>query len=146
MDIIIRKIEENDYPAVTALLVNELWGNKISGINIVPFFNEVKNDDSYINFVVLLDNEAVGFISAATFLSAGVVGRFIYIQQIVVKNEYRSKGIGTKILKYIEDHAIANGMNGIGLCSGFQRTDAHRFYERNGFSKQTQWFGKNITP
>jgi predicted N-acetyltransferase YhbS len=59
MDILIRVIEEKDYPAITALLVNDLWNRKISGDNVAAFFNKVKNDESYITFVALLNDQVV---------------------------------------------------------------------------------------
>jgi len=146
MELVIRSIEAKDYHMVTDLLVHHLFVMGVGGENVVPFFDKVKDDDNYLNFVALLDDEVVGFLSAVTFYSAGAAGRFLYLQQIVVRTEHRNKGIGTEIMRYIEDYAKANGMNGIGLCSGHHRTDAHRFYERNGFSKLTQWLGKHLTP
>ena len=68
MDIVIREIEEKDYPAVTVLLVNELWNGKIADDYIVPFFNKVKNDENYTTFVALLDDNVIGVVSAITFL------------------------------------------------------------------------------
>lgn len=142
MDIVIREIEERDYPAVTALLVNELGDNKFSGDCVVQFFNKVKDNEDYITFVALLDNEAVGFVSAITFLWTFSERSNMFIQGFAVKNEYQNKGIGTKLLKHLEDYAASKGVIGIGLCSGFQRTAAHAFYEKNGYGKITQYFGK----
>ncbi|MCL2408736.1 MAG: GNAT family N-acetyltransferase [Oscillospiraceae bacterium] len=145
MDIEIREIEERDYPAVTALLVNELWANKISDDNVVPFFNSVKNDENYKTFVALLDNNVVGLVSAVTTIWAAFEAPNMMIQGFAVKSEHQNKGIGTKLLKHLEDYANSKGVSGIGLCSGFHRTDAHAFYEHNGYGKITQYFGKVLT-
>ena len=143
-EIKIRKIEEKDYPAVKALFVNELCNNTTNGDNVISFFDKTKNDDTYITFVAVLDNNVVGMISAIKFSWAWSDKDNMYIQGFVVKTEYQRKGIGTKLLKYLEDYAEANNVLGIGLCSGFQRTEAHAFYEKNGYGKITQYFGKNF--
>ena len=142
MDIVIREIKEKDYPAVTKLLINELWDNKINDDHVVPFFSKVKNNENYINFVALSDGCVVGFISAITFLWVASERNNMFIQGIVVQNEYQNKGVGTKLLKHLENYADIKGITDIGLCSGFQRTAAHAFYERNGYGKITQYFGK----
>lgn len=143
MDVIIRKIEEKDYIEVSELLFNDLWNRKISTDNVVPFFNKVKDDEQYITFVALLGNNVIGYISAITFLSAASEKSNMFLQGFVVKKEYQNKGIGTKLLKHTEDYAKTKGIFGIGLQSGVQRTDAHVFYEHNGYIK-SNYFYKNF--
>ena len=146
MEIIIREIEEKDYQTVGEVLVNDLWDNHFSGDNVVKFFNVVKDDEKYKTFIALADNIVVGVICiVATFSVVSGIADHIHVQNFVVKNEYRGKGIGTKLLRHIEDYGKENNVIGIGLCSGYKRTDAHAFYERNGYSKTiTQYFGKYI--
>lgn len=145
MDIVIREIEEKDYPAVTALLINELANNKIYSDYVVPFFNKVKNDENYKTFVALLNNNVVGYISTVSTFSIGSskVNTTLFVQGIAVNNEYQNKGIGTKLLKHTEEYAKAKGISGIGLQSGVQRTAAHAFYEHNGYIK-SHYFYKNF--
>jgi len=145
MKIYIREIGEKDYPAVISLLGNEVWNDTNHCDNIVPFFDKVKNDDTYITFVAVLDNNVVGLISAIKFSWAWSDKDHMFIQGFGVKSKYQNQGIGTKLLKHLEDYAKANGVIGIGLCSGFHRTAAHAFYEKNGYGKITQYFGKNLT-
>ena len=144
MDIIIREIEEKDYPAVASLLTNELWDGKINDEHVVPFFNKTKDSANYVTFVALLDEKVIGLISATMFLWAATEKGHMLIQGLVVQNEYRNSGVGTKLLKHLEDFATTKKIYGIGLCSGFQRTAAHVFYEGKGYSRLTQYFGKNI--
>lgn len=146
MDIVIREIEEKDYPDVASLLINELWNNKIGGDYVASFFNKARNDEHYITFVALFDNNVVGIISAINFLWAASERSHMFIQGFAVKNEYQNMGIGSKLLKHLEDYANAKGVTGIGLCSGFKRTAAHGFYEKNGYSSNSQYFGKMLNP
>ena len=145
MDIVIREIEEKDYSAVKALLFNELWENKINDNNVVPFFNKVRNDENYQTFVALLNNNVVGFISTVTTIWAAFESADMLVEGFAVKNEYQGKGIGTKLLKHTENYAKRNGIFSVGLCSGFQRTSAHAFYEHNGYIKGSYAFHKNLT-
>ena len=146
MDIVIREIEEKDYPEVTALLVDELWNNKNNGDNITLFFNKVENDENYITFVALSGNNIIGLVSAITFLWAWSEKKNMLIQGFAVKNKYQNKGIGTKLLEHLEDYAKSKNVSGIGLCSDFKRTAAHACFEKNGYGKITQYFGKMLNP
>jgi ribosomal protein S18 acetylase RimI-like enzyme len=146
MDVAIRRIEEKDYPAVAALLVNELWDNRYSGDYVAPFFNKIKNNEDYVTFVALLNNEVVGVISAILiFWAAYEPPNTLFVQGLAVKNEYQNKGIGSELLRSIEDYARERRVTNIGLCSGVQRTAAHAFYERNGYTKGSNYaFGKTL--
>lgn len=141
MDIVIREIEERDYLEVSGLLVNDLWDNKFSGESVISFFDKIKNDKNYKTFVALLNGNVVGIISTVVMFWATTNN--LFIQAFVVKKEYQNKGIGKKLLKYAEDYAKVNGITGIGLQSGVQRTVAHVFYEHNGYIK-SNYFYKNF--
>jgi GNAT superfamily N-acetyltransferase len=94
--------------------------------------------------VALLDNNIVGFI---TTLEAYEIGRevgFLWICGLAVQAQYQNKGIGTKLLKHIENYAIEKGISSIILNSGFQRVNAHIFYEHNGYEKHSYCFSKRL--
>lgn len=48
------------------------------------------------------------------------------------------------VLKHIEEWGKTQGCTGVDLTSGFQRIDAHRFYEREGYIKKSYSFGKEF--
>lgn len=143
MDVEIRVIEEKDYEAVAALLKRDLWNDTIDTDFVVHFFERVKEDGHYITFVASLDGNVIGFISAAMLYWASSDKRNMFIQGFVVRKEYQHKGVGTKIIQHVENYAKAQGIAGIGLQSGNQRTWAHAFYERNGY-KKSNYFYKNF--
>ncbi len=60
-------------------------------------------------------------------------GRSFYVDDLVVDPARRSAGIGAALL----DHAreLAASCDHLRLCSGLNRTDAHRFYEANGMTR-----------
>jgi GNAT superfamily N-acetyltransferase len=62
-------------------------------------------------------------------------GRFLYIDDLVTAANYRSNGYGAKLLAWLREYAVKEGCCQLHLDSGFQREDAHRFYERESLSK-----------
>jgi GNAT superfamily N-acetyltransferase len=60
--------------------------------------------------------------------------RKVYVDDLVTDGAHRSRGVGTALLAELERRAAACGCRVIELDSGHQRTDAHRFYLREGFA------------
>jgi GNAT superfamily N-acetyltransferase len=59
-------------------------------------------------------------------------GRFLYVDDLVTDEAHRSKGHGSRLLTWLIEQARAAGCAKVLLDSGLQRTEAHRFYEREG--------------
>ena len=77
--------------------------------------------------------EAAGVVtSVAGFrLSEGLVdGKFLYIDDLVTDEAQRSRGYGDHLFDWLVNHAREQGCAVLGLESGVQRFDAHRFYLR----------------
>ena len=67
-------------------------------------------------------------------------GKFLYIDDLVTASAFRSKGYGATLLRWLHDLARANGCRELHLDSGVQRTDAHRFYTREGMQISSYHF------
>jgi GNAT superfamily N-acetyltransferase len=59
-------------------------------------------------------------------------GRRLYVDDLVTDQAHRSRGIGGIVLRYLEQKAQQLKCDVLALDSGTQRTDAHRFYFREG--------------
>ncbi|MBS1771519.1 MAG: GNAT family N-acetyltransferase [Bacteroidetes bacterium] len=55
-----------------------------------------------------------------------------YIQTVCVKEQYRGKGIGTALLKYIEERIYEVSPNAF-ICVSSFNPEAHKLYTRMGF-------------
>ncbi len=76
-------------------------------------------------FVAVLGDEIAGAVSVATFYCE------IYVDELVVKDAYRKRGIGTQLLKAVEEYYAGQGFDNINCCTnGFQASD---FYRKCGF-------------
>ena len=68
----------------------------------------------------------------------------LYVFDLVTDKEYRSKDYGYEMLDYLVAYAKTAMCKSIVLSSGLQRESAHRFYEKNGFSKKSFVFLKEL--
>ena len=76
-------------------------------------------------FVAKIDDEIIGAITGATYFSE------IYIDELVVKEGHRGKGIGTQLINTVLEYYKDYGFNNINCCTNeFQ---APQFYEKCGF-------------
>lgn len=60
------------------------------------------------------------------------------IMGIAVFSECKHSGIGKALLTKVEDWAKQAGASGIRLVSGANRTDAHAFYRKCGYTGDKQ--------
>jgi ribosomal protein S18 acetylase RimI-like enzyme len=71
-------------------------------------------------------------------------GRKLYVDDLVVDSECRSRGIGSALLAHLEEKARRAGCVVLDLDSGTERERAHRFYFRAGYTIRTFGFKKAL--
>ncbi len=71
-------------------------------------------------------------------------GRYLEIEDLVTSQQERSKGYGQMLFIWLRNEAERLGCNQLRLISGVSRTDAHRFYERQGMLIEGKYFSMNI--
>ena len=92
-----------------------------------------KNRESQAAFVAELAGEIVGWIEISIqhrLQSAP----YALIGGLVVKEGFRNQGLGLRLCEHSEAWAWQQGASVIRVTSRSTRTDAHRFYLRNGYS------------
>jgi GNAT superfamily N-acetyltransferase len=89
---------------------------------------------------------AEGVVAVAGFriLENLAWGRFLYVDDLVTLPDHRSKGHGARLLAWLRGCGIKEGCGQLHLDSGTHRTDAHRFYEREGMRMSSFHFAENI--
>ena len=70
--------------------------------------------------------------------------RHLFVFDLVTDERYRSKKYGKMMLDYLVDYAKVGMCENIVLSSGFEKENAHRFYEVNGFDKKSFIFKKSV--
>jgi GNAT superfamily N-acetyltransferase len=95
---------------------------------------------------VAVDGEEVVGTFQLTFIP-NLTGRGslrVKVESVKVRAARRSGGIGARMMAFAEDHARRNGAAMLELTSNKTRKDAHRFYERLGFSRSHEGFKKKL--
>ncbi|MGL5436684.1 MAG: GNAT family N-acetyltransferase [Lachnospiraceae bacterium] len=80
-------------------------------------------------YVALINCVCVGFM---WYIPKGAFHSFPYLHIISVKEEYRCKGIGEKLMNFLEEIVFLNA-NKLFLVVADFNPDAKRFYEKNGY-------------
>ncbi|MCA1031466.1 GNAT family N-acetyltransferase [Bacillus timonensis] len=124
-----------------------------------PVMNQLRThltEEAFINNVttmvqegyrlfVLFSDEKIAAATGVIKLTNLYNGTHLYVYDLVTDAENRSKGYGEKLLSFIHDLAKEEGCQSVVLSSGFQRKDAHRFYEEKmDYDKTSYVFVKQI--
>ena len=67
-------------------------------------------------------------------------GRILYIDDLVTDERARSRGFGRQLLDWLKQAGRTHGCTQVHLDSRLHREAAHRFYEREGFTKTRYHF------
>lgn len=73
-----------------------------------------------------------------------VRGKHIYIDDLVITKNERSKRLAPELLKYAEILAKENGCKVLRLCAALENTRGMKFYETNGWSQRAVAYNKKI--
>ncbi len=140
----IRKMEVNDADVVANLL--EQMGYP-STLGFLPHrIAEMNNCERESLLVVEDEGHVIAFISVHFIPQIALEGDFARISYFTVDQDIRSKGVG----RLVEEHVIAlakrRGCDRIELHSHSRRTDAHRFYFRQGYEDVPKYLVKYLNP
>lgn len=80
-------------------------------------------------YIALIKNDCAGFFY---YIPKGCFHSFPYLHLISVKKAYRNKGIGKKMLDYLENVICTNSSKIFLVVADFN-PEAKQFYERNGY-------------
>ena len=89
-------------------------------------------------------DKVVACISMHYIPQLGLVGETAIISYLVVSNAIRSKGIGRKLEEYCAELARKRNCDNIQVHCHSRRTEAHRFYARQGFVEAPKYFSKSL--
>jgi GNAT superfamily N-acetyltransferase len=118
--------------------------------DIIPFaisfdkafemYNEMLLDDNYFVVVAKEEEEVIG--SAIGICCKTLTVPFLIIEDVVVKEGLRGKGIGKKIMESLDSFAEGKNCAYAILVSSDFRKKAHKFYESHGFTDGVRGFRK----
>ena len=134
-DIITREARENDVDAILALLEEWLPDEALT-VKRAEVVRAAISDERHVLLVAEVDGEVVGFLLLVIFydlLEGALVG---YIQDLYVRANSRSRGLGTALLERAVEEARARGAVELHVSVHPDNRPAIRFYERRGFTSR----------
>ncbi|MDA5142143.1 MULTISPECIES: GNAT family N-acetyltransferase [Streptomyces] len=138
-DLDIRPATAEDVPAVVAMLADDpLGAQRESPDDLEPYlaaFERLTTDPNQHLVVAVRDGRVVGTLQLTIVpgLSRRGATRSI-IEGVRIHGDERGSGLGTQLIEWAIDESRRQDCSLVQLTSDKTRTDAHRFYERLGFT------------
>lgn len=106
---------------------------------------EIKKDPNNFLFVYEIEGRAEGTVLLSFCLDPMFGNRsYAVVENIIVDPAFWGKGIGKQMLNHIEQCCRDKNCREILLMSNIRRTDAHVFFEHQGFSHIAKGFKKYL--
>ena len=141
---IIRRCNLSDITAVYELIRDELGYGEISESSVLKRLEMMLSLDNYNVLVAEAESRVCGFISTVKEISLEINGEFLRVLGLAVRAEYQRSGIGSALLRAVEEIAVEHKLGVITLSSNFKRVEAHKFYEKLGYVKTSFTFKKHL--
>ncbi|MFE7129279.1 GNAT family N-acetyltransferase [Streptomyces sp. NPDC057638] len=135
----IRPAVRDDIAAIVALLADDALGaTRESPDDLTPYrsaYERLRSDPNQLLVVAERDGEVVGTLQLTIIpgLSRKGSTRSI-IEGVRIHSSARGHGLGARLIEWAVDESRRQGCQLVQLTSDSARTDAHRFYERLGFT------------
>jgi GNAT superfamily N-acetyltransferase len=101
----------------------------------VSAFEQIDKDSNHELIVAELNGEIIGTLQLMFLPSISVQGGLrAQVESVRVDKKYRGRGIGSELMKWTIERVKEHGAHVVQLTTHRSRDDAHRFYERLGFS------------
>ena len=134
----IRRLERKDRD--TFLRLSEMFYSSEAVMHSIPSrshadtFEELMRSEEYADaFLLESDGIPVGFALTAKTWSREAGGKVLWLEELFILGEYRSKGLGREYFSFIEEYARSNGFMRIRLEVEPSNTRARSLYERLGY-------------
>ncbi|MEV5363588.1 GNAT family N-acetyltransferase [Streptomyces cellulosae] len=138
-DFEIRPATADDVPAIVALLADDpLGAQRESPEDLAPYLTALERlraDPNQHLVVAVREGRVVGTLQLTIIpgLSRRGATRSV-IEGVRIHADERGGGLGTRMIEWAIDTSYREGCQLVQLTSDNTRTDAHRFYERLGFT------------
>jgi GNAT superfamily N-acetyltransferase len=135
----IRRAVATDVEAIVAMLADDPLGAE----------REKPGDPAYLAAFEVIDADPHQYLAVAEDETGEVVGTLqltftsglsrmgmtrATVEAVRVRSDQRGNGLGERMLRWAIDEARARGCGVVQLTTDASRVDAHRFYERLGFT------------
>ncbi|MGW2256650.1 N-acetyltransferase family protein [Streptomyces sp. NPDC001780] len=138
-DLDIRPAAPEDIPAIVAMLADDpLGAQRETPDDLTPYtasYERLARDPNQHLMVAVRDGRVVGTLQLTIVPGLSRLGATrSVIEGVRIHTDERGSGLGTRFIEWAVDESRRQGCQLVQLTSDASRTDAHRFYERLGFT------------
>ena len=141
-EVFIRNILNGDFEILTGLIKELGYPSTVSKVS--DRLSKINSNECYKTLIAEVDGEIIGFIGLCKLYAYEYDGAYVRIIALVVNEQYRGKGIGTKLVESAEKWALDEEAIAITLNSAINRKGAHEFYKSNGYDIKGYSFSKTL--
>jgi len=140
----IREYQAQDLESLAELMGD--LGYPTHSMRMKHRMDNIQSDPMCFTFLAEMDGNIVGMVGVRKTFLYEVDDVATQITVIVTKEGYRNKGIGTALIKFVEEWAEREGTKVIVLTSGIkaERLKAHELYKTAGFDITGYRFVKKL--
>ena len=145
----VRPCEEKDLPDVVGLITQLADVSSIEKEFQVAAFRKIFQKmaalpDVYANYVYESDGKVAGFISVVFYMTFFHRVGTAQVNELVVDDHYRGKGIGQALMQAVESESRLRGMDELEVGTEKENLPAQQFYRKYGFDLEYILFGKEF--
>jgi len=136
-----RSARPGDLPALIALLANDVLGERREDASVPPnpryvdALQAILADPNQLLLVATLDDEVIGTLQLSFIPGLARLGAWRgQIEAVRIAETQRGSGVGQQMFEWAIDQCKARGCHLVQLTTDKTRSDAHRFYDRLGFT------------
>jgi GNAT superfamily N-acetyltransferase len=136
---LMRRALAEDVPAIVELLADDGLGRgRESVADLTPYrraFEVLDRDPAHLLAVAEIDGVIVGTLQLTVIPGLSQRGRTRgLVEAVRIASDRRGHGLGEELMRWVIGEAKRRGCSLVQLTSNASRADAHRFYERLGFT------------
>lgn len=133
----IRRIEEKDKAAYIEMATDFYSSNAVlhpvPAENFCRTFDEMMSSDRYAEgYVFELDGKTAGYALLAKTFSQEAGGIAVWVEELYIKPEFRSRGLGTTFFEFLENERT-DDVKRIRLEVEIENEGAVKLYKRLGY-------------
>ena len=143
----IRRLQKEDLPTLASLF-KQFWNEDSQAEAMQNQFDHMREEGHYILLGAFIDNRLVGSVMGIICRELyGPCQPFMLLENFIVDNALRGKGIGKKLIAEIEKIALEHNCKYTMLITDTHRTDARAFYNSAGYNPDTHiGYKKKLVP
>jgi len=140
--LVFRPARREDLPIIVWMLAEDDLGSRRERFeeplpdSYYKAFDEIDKDSNHELIVAEMNGKVVGTLQLMFLPSISYQGGMrAQVESVRVDGKLRNQGIGAEMMKWAIERAKERDAHLVQLTSHKSRNDAHRFYERLGFTK-----------